>query len=222
MEHLKIIKFNFMSKHLTISMPRCKEWRGTFLTSSLAFVILKVIVMMLSMSASLSGSRARRPRVPPLPVVPQQPHALRLVDGFLTCDCCTRRAMTHAGRRRMQYEECTQQHGYDRRLRKNGVHDQRLQHVLWRTGSWTWCHKCGLHSMYKVLGLAMRCKGKFINSQARQRRDRMRNGRHPYSDIELGVIPRPMPQRGRQRPDFRLAPNCRLEDMPDFGLEGRV
>ena len=74
--------------------------------------------------------------------------------------------------------------------------------------------------MYKVLGLAMRCEGKFINSQARQRRDRMRNGRHPYSDIELGVIPRPMPQRGRQRPDFRLAPNCRLEDMPDFGLEG--
>ena len=60
MEHLKIIKFTFMSKHLAISMPSCKEWRGTFLTSSLAFVILKVIVMMLSMSASLSVCRARR------------------------------------------------------------------------------------------------------------------------------------------------------------------
>ena len=42
----------------------------------------------------------------------------------------------------------------------------------------------------------------------------MRNGGHPYSDIELGVIPRPMPQRGRQRPDFRS------EDMPNFVPEG--
>ncbi len=43
-------------------------------------------------------------------------------------------------------------HAYDKGVMKGGERDA-LGHVIWRTGAWAWCHRCGLHSRNKVVGL---------------------------------------------------------------------
>ena len=67
-----------------------------------------------------------------------------------------------------------------------------MGHSMWRTGAWTWCHRCGLHSRHKVLGLKRQCKGVFVNTQARVRRDRLRSGLHQYHSEALGVNALPL------------------------------
>ena len=147
-----------------------------------------------------STEDVRRPRSRPTrsPRVPNHPHMLRYRHGVLTCDVCPRRATTVKSKYRMQYEECKRMHKYDTTVGKHGGSSSRLSsvgHVVWRTGPWTWCHRCGVHSMHKVLGLKVACKGRFANSQAQVRRDRLRIGRHPYTDVELDAEPRPLPRR---------------------------
>ena len=46
-------------------------------------------------------------------------------------------------------------HPFDKGALKDlvsGVVSGGMGHSLWRTGAWTWCHRCGLHSKSKVLG----------------------------------------------------------------------
>ena len=82
-------------------------------------------------------------------------------------------------------------HAYDKGVAKQ---DERgtLGHVIWRTGAWTWCHRCGLRSKHKVLGLKKRCRTTFVNSQAKVRRDRLKQGRHPCGDEALGTNAHPL------------------------------
>jgi len=143
----------------------------------------------------LKPPRRRRQAVAKLP---EHPHMLRYLHGVLICDVCPRKATTVKGKARMQREECRRMHKYDIRVGTRGGrsgHRCDLGHLVWRTGAWTWCHRCGLHSMHKIIGLKPACKGKFANSQAKVRRDRLRQGRHPYSDILLGAHAAPVPRR---------------------------
>ena len=142
--------------------------------------------------------RKRRQRRPPrAPRRPVRPHELRYAHGVLTCDMRARKAAKRKGELRMEHEECKGDHAYDRRFAKTDGRQRELKHVIWRTGPWTWCHRCGVHSMHKILGLKARCKGKFANSQARDRRDRLRLGLHPYSGVEAQAVPRPMQRCGK-------------------------
>jgi len=135
----------------------------------------------------------RPPREPRRPVCP---HALRYHNGILTCDQCNRKAVCSKGKLRMETEECRGTNAYDRRFGQQAERRAELRHVVWRTGGWTWCHRCGVHSKHKIIGLKVRCKNKFANAQARERRDRLRAGCHPYTGVELGVRPRPLPRKG--------------------------
>jgi len=158
--------------------------------------------------------RKRRQRRPPrAPRQPVRPHELRYVHGILTCDMCTRKAARHKGKLRMEHEECKGDHAYDRRFAKTDGRQRELKHVIWRTGPWTWCHRCGVHSMHKILGLKARCKGKFANSQARDRRDRLRLGLHPYSGVETQAVPRPMPRCGKD--EKATSASADIEPLPD-------
>ena len=66
--------------------------------------------------------------------------------------------------------------------------------------------------MHKILGLKARCKGKFANSQARDRRDRLRLGLHPQSGVETQAVPRPMPRRGKD--DKATSASADIEPLP--------
>ena len=124
------------------------------------------------------------------------PHALRYHNGILTCDLCNRKAVSRKGKLRMETEERRGANAYDRRFGQQAERRAELRHVVWRTGGWTWCHRCGVHSKHKILGFKVKCKNKFANTQARERRDRLKAGCHPYTGVDLGVRPRPLPRKG--------------------------
>jgi len=67
--------------------------------------------------------------------------------------------------------------------------------------------------MHKILGLKARCKGMFANSQARDRRDRLRLGLRPYSGVETQAVPRPMPRRGKN--EKATSASTDIEPLPD-------
>ena len=149
-------------------------------------------------SRGTEGLRPPRCKRTPKAKPPEHPHMLRYAHGVLMCDVCPRKATTFKGKARMQREDCRRMYKYDAAVGargRRGGHRCHLGRLVWRTGAWTWCHRCGVHSMHKVIGLRTVCRGRFVNTQAKVRRDRLRQGRHPYSDVWLGVEATPLPRR---------------------------
>ena len=125
--------------------------------------------------------------------LPETPHVLLRNGATWSCKCCARRAFTVLGRRRMLGENCKRTLCMDRQLavgRGDGC--AHLGHLLWRTGAWTWCHLCGMHSLHKVRGLGRPCRKQVANRQAALHRDRLRDGLHPYSQRSLRAVAVPL------------------------------
>ena len=65
-------------------------------------------------------------------------------------------------------------------------------HVLWHTGPYTWCYKCGACTQGQVVDkLAGQCNRTWSNNYARSVRNRLEAGKHPKTGAWLAE-PAPM------------------------------
>ena len=125
-------------------------------------------------------------------------HRIDATGPKLRCRVCHRVAGPRRERLRFRREACLGAPKVVRggRLRRKTATDRYgfgcAGHILWRTGPWTWCRRCGGHARKKVYKLAEDCKGRPSGQPARERRQRLADGRDPLHAKERVGEARPL------------------------------